>query len=159
MLAFRKLRQKRIIHRDVKPENILLDEFGRPIVGDYGLARQFGRSAEEQPWRLEQQWAHGEAEDEAAHRVGTDHARALVGTSRYVAPEQWKGEAYSYEVDVWAFGIMLYYMMFGKVRLILLRDSLPLLTRRLLVPVRPGPCQGRRGDCGGGPDPRAGHRG
>ncbi|KAI0700685.1 kinase-like domain-containing protein, partial [Cerioporus squamosus] len=94
--ALEKLRKERIIHRDIKPENVFFDDAGRPVVGDYGLCRQFGRSPEEQPWRQQEQWAH-----------------ALVGTPKYLAPEAWRGEVYSYAVDVWSFGVMLYFALCG----------------------------------------------
>ncbi|RPD79529.1 kinase-like protein [Lentinus tigrinus ALCF2SS1-7] len=114
MLALEKLHKKRIIHRDIKPENIFFDHEGRAVVGDYGLCRQFGRTPDEQPWRQQEQWAHGEAEDETAHGLAADCARTVVGTAKYLAPEAWRGEAYSYGVDVWSFGITVYFMLLGK---------------------------------------------
>ena len=109
------MHETRVIHRDVKPENILFDDQGRPVVCDFGLSRQFGRTRAEKPWQEEEAWAHGEAEDEAEHGLVGDSARAAVGTASYLAPEVWRSERYSYAVDVWSFGVTLFLALTGKV--------------------------------------------
>jgi serine/threonine protein kinase len=78
----------RIVYRDLKPENVLIDSNGYPVIIDLGLAK-----------RLEQQNDY--------------QTRTLCGTPRYVAPEQIQGLMYSFEVDYWALGVLVYEMMTG----------------------------------------------
>ena len=80
---------QRIIHRDIKPANILISEQGRLKVGDFGVARL----------------AEG----------STDGAIAtVVGTPRYMAPEQGRGEDTTPATDVYSAGIVLYEMLAGQ---------------------------------------------
>ena len=74
-----------IIHRDVKPSNILLDLCGTAWVTDFGLAKVFG------------------LED-------LTHSGDLVGTLRYMAPERFKGEA-DRRSDVYSLGLTLYELL------------------------------------------------
>ncbi len=77
-----------IIHRDIKPGNVLLAEDGTPRLTDFGVARIIGLS------RVTQE--------------GT-----LVGTVSYLAPELLQGEEADAKSDIWAFGVMLFEMLTG----------------------------------------------
>jgi eukaryotic-like serine/threonine-protein kinase len=79
-----------LVHRDVKPQNVLIDPDGRARVTDFGIARS-----------LE---AHGLT---ATGRV--------LGTTDYVSPEQAMGEEVDERSDVYALGIVLYEMLTGEV--------------------------------------------
>ncbi|CAL9506793.1 Serine_threonine-protein kinase PknD [Actinosynnema sp. ALI-1.44] len=71
-----------VVHRDVKPGNVLLDRDGRPHLADFGLAR----------------------------RVDTPHltrSNRVMGTAAYLAPEQVRGEEVSAATDVYALGLVL----------------------------------------------------
>ncbi|GBG64188.1 hypothetical protein CBR_g40888 [Chara braunii] len=82
--------RKRIIHCDIKPKNILLDDRMVPHVADFGLARSTGQ-------------------DES--RVYTDHVR---GTIHYLSPEYALHGILTDKSDVYSFGIMLLEMLSGR---------------------------------------------
>lgn len=78
-------------YRDLKPENILLTADGHLVLTDFGLSKQFydGLSVEDQ-------------------RTNT-----FCGTAEYLAPEILNDQPYSYEVDYWSLGTVLYEMLLG----------------------------------------------
>jgi serine/threonine protein kinase len=78
-----------IIHRDVKPGNVLMTEDGRAVLADFGLA-----------WLLE-----------GAHLTLTG---GVIGTPEYMAPEQASGEGIDHRADVYALGVVLYEMLVGE---------------------------------------------
>jgi tRNA A-37 threonylcarbamoyl transferase component Bud32 len=83
--------QRGILHRDLKPNNILLDHAGRPYVSDFGLARPVDR-------------------DNGLTRTGL-----VVGTPNYMAPEQAAGKKdLTVAVDVYSLGAILYQMLTGS---------------------------------------------
>ncbi|KAI0651324.1 kinase-like domain-containing protein [Trametes meyenii] len=112
--AMEVLHKRGIIHRDLKPQNILFNARGEAIVADLGLARTFGRSTDEQPWRKNVKWQLREDHPDfvPATKAG-DRTRAQCGTLRYMAPEVLAKYEYSYEVDVWSFAVTLYQMLHG----------------------------------------------
>ncbi len=83
-----------IVHRDVKPGNILLDGGGCVKLADFGLARRWDGS-----------------ESRATETEG------LVGTAEYLSPEQALGKELDARSDLYAFGVVLYEMLAGEVPL------------------------------------------
>jgi ribosomal protein S7 len=82
--------QRQLLHRDLKPGNVLRDGDGRPHVADFGLAKRLG------------------GEGEASQSAG-------VGTPEYMAPEQARGEArLTTAADVYALGGVLYALLAGR---------------------------------------------
>jgi serine/threonine protein kinase len=80
---------QRIVHRDVKPANIMLSSRGRVKVGDFGVARL----------------AEGSTDGAAA---------TIVGTPRYMAPEQGRGRPTTPATDIYSVGVVLYEMLAGR---------------------------------------------
>src|SRR5947209_5706628 len=80
----------RLVHRDVKPQNVLIDPDGRAKVTDFGISRSL--------------------EDDGLTATGR-----VLGTTDYVAPEQALGESVSEQSDIYSLGVCLYEMLTGDV--------------------------------------------
>jgi Tol biopolymer transport system component/tRNA A-37 threonylcarbamoyl transferase component Bud32 len=93
-----------VVHRDIKPENLMLRPDGYVKVLDFGLAK------------LAEGRAAGKVADSAATtRVGVRTLTGVVmGTARYMSPEQAKGEHVDARSDVFSFGAVLYEMLTGE---------------------------------------------
>jgi len=88
------IHEKQIVHRDINPANVLLDEGGRAKVADLGIA-------------LDKQTDN--------HADGLTMTGTFVGTMAYLAPEQISGarEDIDTRTDVWAIGVLLFEMLVG----------------------------------------------
>ena len=82
---------QRVIHRDVKPENILFRADGSPVLTDFGIARAAG----------------------AGTRMTA--TGSSIGTPHYMSPEQARGKEVDPRADLYSLGVMLYEMLTGKV--------------------------------------------
>jgi len=99
-----------VLHRDLKPEHVLLGPFGETLVVDWGLAMSMRRGP-----------AAGDDPDDRLHEaLGSDSAYAedgiLVGTPPYMSPEQARGEHSKLDQasDVYALGSILYALLTGR---------------------------------------------
>jgi serine/threonine protein kinase len=97
--------QAGIVHRDVKPENIMLRPDGYVKVLDFGIAKL---AEEELPAAIPR--------DEALLLVETNLG-AVLGTVRYMSPEQACGERVDQSTDIWSLGVVLYEMVTRRVPL------------------------------------------
>lgn len=108
---------RRVIHRDLKPHNILIGEFGEAIVIDWGLAKELGegRGAESEREDNPQEGLHPNT---SAFRLSPSaseltSAGSILGTPAYMPPEQAKGEPVDERADVYALGAILYHVLAG----------------------------------------------
>src|SRR5947209_8926744 len=86
--ALSRAHSQRIVHRDVKPANVLISAEGRVKLGDFGVAR-------------------------LAEGTTGGTAGAVMGTPRYMAPEQARGHETTPATDVYSVGVVLYEMLAG----------------------------------------------
>jgi tetratricopeptide (TPR) repeat protein len=94
-----------LIHRDFKPDNVLVGEDGRARVMDFGLARPAHGTANEEPVTP----PSPEAFNSEITATG-----ALLGTPKYMAPELVRGEAADVRSDIYAFCVSLYEALYGQ---------------------------------------------
>jgi serine/threonine protein kinase len=80
-----------LVHRDVKPQNVLLNGDGKAKVTDFGIARSL----------------------DVEH--GVTQTGTVMGTSNYIAPEQASGQPVDAQTDVYALGVVLYELLAGDV--------------------------------------------
>jgi serum/glucocorticoid-regulated kinase 2 len=80
------LHSMNIMYRDMKPENVLLDEKGNACLADFGISKVLNPK---------------------------EMAKSFVGTPEYVAPEIVLQKGHNKAVDIWCFGVLLYEMVFG----------------------------------------------
>jgi eukaryotic-like serine/threonine-protein kinase len=88
-----------IVHRDVKPENVMLRPDGYVKVLDFGVAKLTGSGFA------------GGATDGLTRSVMETHPGMVLGTFSYMSPEQARGEAIDARTDVFSFGVVLYEML------------------------------------------------
>ncbi len=111
---------KGILHRDIKPHNIMVGTYGETMLVDWGLARRFGSDFEEHSPTDEQSDAITTHKMGAEHHASGTHVETregtVVGTPVYMAPEQAMGEVGTLDqrADVYALGATLYEVITGQ---------------------------------------------
>src|SRR3989440_2782920 len=89
MMALGEMHEKGILHRDLKPQNLMFRSDGSLAIVDFGIAK------------------HVDAVDRTAHGQ-------ILGTPRYMSPEQVQGRALDLRTDIYSAGVLLYQMLAGQ---------------------------------------------
>ena len=113
-----------IVHRDMKPANVLLSADGRVLVADFGIAK-------------------------AADGLDLTGTNTTLGTAKYLAPEQVEGAAVDARADVYALGVILYELVCGRVPFLADTEAATALARlhrepddpRAFCPTLPAPIE------------------
>ncbi len=100
--------QARIVHRDVKPSNILLRQDGTPVVVDLGIAAVEGG-------------------------VKLTHTGTLIGTPHYMSPEQASGNRVDRRSDIYSLGVILFEMLAGRPPFVA-QDKLAIMHKHVYEP-------------------------
>lgn len=102
---------KGVIHKDLKPSNILLDKNGEPILSDFGIAEE-------------------ETEE-------SEQTQEVLGSAAYFSPEQARGETVDQRTDIYSLGVVLYELATGRLPFTA-EDSLSMALKHLhLIPDLP----------------------
>ncbi len=109
-----------LVHRDVKPANILLTADGQPLLSDFGIAKVIA----------------------GVRPTGLTGTGVGIGTPEYMAPEQGLGQVVDHRADIYALGVMLYELVTGRrpyradtpMAVLLKQINDPLPRPRLLAP-------------------------
>ncbi|MCK9607156.1 MAG: serine/threonine protein kinase [Methylomonas sp.] len=96
---------KGVIHRDLKPGNIISGNFGETILFDWGLAQVLEDN--------DNTYFYREAQTHQRHTLSDTHTSEVLGTPAYMAPEQFNGLA-SKASDVYSLGVILYRILTGE---------------------------------------------
>jgi len=103
-----------LVHRDFKPDNVLIGKDGRVRVIDFGLARQAGAAPSRDRVASLGMRPAMESLANARHTPVTTETGAVMGTPAYMAPEQFEGKATDPRTDQFNFAVSLYEALFGE---------------------------------------------
>jgi len=118
IIALEELHKRKIIHRDIKPRNILFDADGHVVLCDYGVSRDFNLPPS--PSALKESSpslrcrVRSLTRRHGKRQTGKEHTAAAYGSPAYMAPEVWMGIPYSYEADFWSVGVLMYFLLVGR---------------------------------------------
>jgi len=90
MLALGEIHEKGILHRDLKPQNLMFREDGTLAILDFGIAKQIDAT------------------------IDRTNAGEILGTPRYMSPEQVQGRVLDLRTDIYSAGVLLYQMLTGR---------------------------------------------
>ena len=122
VLCVQSVHQLAYIHRDLKPDNILLDQVGHIKLTDFGLCKSEEPAFQAPPTEIPEDSDGEEQPEEVPHHVRRQSynqkrsrllAYSTVGTPDYIAPEVFLQQGYDETVDWWSVGVILFEMLVG----------------------------------------------
>jgi serine/threonine protein kinase len=105
LAALAALHRRGLVHRDVKPGNVLFDAEGRAVLVDFGLLTPIRPRGRPEPADSVLPPAQGQ---------GSSHAGVIAGTAAYMAPEQARGERVDGRADLYSLGVMCFELLTGR---------------------------------------------
>ena len=113
ILAIESIHNLDCIHRDIKPDNILIDCNGHIKLSDFGLAKISDKLYEKENEKLKNYLNEKKNSDNNEEKMTHNKNFSCVGTAYYVAPEVLNKKGYDKEIDWWSVGIIFYEMLVG----------------------------------------------
>ena len=111
ILAIESIHNLDCIHRDIKPDNILIDKNGHIKLSDFGLAKISDKLYEKEDEKYKNFLKNNN--NEKNNKMTHNKNFSCVGTAYYVAPEVLKKKGYDKDIDWWSVGIIFFEMLVG----------------------------------------------